>query len=85
MKTATVSQLRDNCREVLEWVSKGEAVELTLRGKVVAKIVPPELQRSMEVDWPTNAALNRQRSGKILTAEQSAAIRAESGSSIELH
>jgi antitoxin (DNA-binding transcriptional repressor) of toxin-antitoxin stability system len=84
MKTATVSRLRKNCREMLQWVAKGEEVELTYRGKVVAKIVPPESQRPMAVDWSTSAALSRQRSGKTLTAEQSAAIRAESGSSIEL-
>lgn len=85
MKTATVSQLRNNCREALEWVAKGEEVELTLRGKVVAKIVSPEICRPIAVPWCTSATLNRQRLGKTLTAEPSAAVRADLGSSIELH
>lgn len=85
MKTVTVSQLRNNCCEVLEWVAKGEEVELTYRGKVVARIVPPDAERSDEVDWSKSAALNRKRSSTILSAEQSAAIRAESGSSNELY
>jgi antitoxin (DNA-binding transcriptional repressor) of toxin-antitoxin stability system len=84
MRTTTVGQLRKNCREVLEWVAKGEEVELTHRGKLVAKIVPPGSGYPKEVDWSKSAALNRTRSSKILSAEQSAAIRAESGSSNEL-
>jgi antitoxin (DNA-binding transcriptional repressor) of toxin-antitoxin stability system len=85
MKTVTVSQLRKNWRQVLEWVANGEEVELTLRGKVVAKIVPPSSGLPREVDWSKSAALNRRRSSRTFSVEQSAAIRAESGLSDELH
>ena len=41
MKSTTVRELRNNYSRVLKWVSKGEEVEVTRRGKVVAKVIPP--------------------------------------------
>lgn len=78
MKSTTVRELRNNYTKVLQWVSKGEEVEVTRRGKVVAKVVPPGTTDQVEVDWSKSAALNRKREGKTLTAAESASIRAES-------
>jgi prevent-host-death family protein len=78
MKSTTVRELRNNYSKVLKWVSKGEEVEVTRRGKVVAKVIPPSPKTATEVDWSKSAALNRKPWSVALTSDQSAAILAES-------
>lgn len=78
MKSTTVRELRNNYSKVLKWVSKGEEVEVTRRGKVVAKVIPPVAAGPTEVDWANSAALNRKPWSTVLSADQSAAILAES-------
>ena len=78
MKTTTVRELRNNYAQVLKWVSKGEEVEVTRRGKVVAKVVPPAAAKKEKVDWLESAAFSREAWSTKLTAGQSAAILAES-------
>jgi prevent-host-death family protein len=58
MKTTTVRELRNNYAKVLKWVSKGEEVEVTRRGKAVAKVVPVASVAPSRVDWAQSAALN---------------------------
>ncbi len=41
MKTTTVRELRNNYARVLKWVSSGHKIQVTRRGKVVAKVIPP--------------------------------------------
>jgi prevent-host-death family protein len=78
MKSTTVRELRNNYSRVLKWVENGEEVEVTRRGKVVAKVVPPIPASAVEVDWSKSAALNRKPWSRSLTVDQSAAILAES-------
>lgn len=78
MKSTTVRELRNNYSRVLHWVSKGEEVEVTRRGKVVAKVIPPSVSPPAEVDWRQSAALHRPAWSTSLTSEQSARILAES-------
>jgi prevent-host-death family protein len=78
MKSTTVRELRNNYAKVLRWVAKGEEVEVTRRGKVVAKVIPPVLSSRSEVDWSKSAALNRKPWSRVLTSEQSAAVLADS-------
>lgn len=78
MKSTTVRELRNNYSQVLQWVSEGEEVEVTRRGKVVARVIPPVPSRPPKVDWTQSAALNRQVWSTVLTSEQSAAILADS-------
>jgi prevent-host-death family protein len=78
MKRATVRELRNNYSRVLQWVAEGEEVEVTRRGKVVARVVPPNVDTSAKVDWDQSAALNRRPWSRTLTAEESATILAES-------
>ena len=78
MKSTTVRELRNNYSQVLKWVAKGEEVEVTRRGKVVAKVIPPVVVRSAEVDWSKSAALTRKPWSVSLTSVQSTAILAES-------
>lgn len=42
MKTATVADLRNDFRRVSAWVSEGQSVAITKRGRVVARLVPPD-------------------------------------------
>ena len=78
MKSTTVRELRNNYSKVLNWVAKGEEVEVTRRGKIVAKVVPVVPSSPADVDWSKSAALNRPAWSAVLTAEQSAAVLAES-------
>ena len=80
MKTATVRQLRNQYRQVLDWVEAGQEVAISKRGKVIARLVP-EKQKSGRVDWKQSAALKLDRKGvPVLSAAQSASLRAESQS-----
>jgi len=78
MRSTTVRELRNNYSKVLEWVAAGDEVEVTRRGKIVAKVVPvsPSLRR--KVDWSKSAALNRQPWAKTLTLEQKNGLLADS-------
>ena len=78
MKTTTVRELRNNYSRVLRWVSKGEEVEVTRRGKVVAKVVPPAAATTKKVDWTRSAALSRTPWPNPLSADESAATLADS-------
>lgn len=78
MKTTTVRELRNNYSKVLKWVSKGEEVEVTRRGKIVARVVPPPALKTAQVDWSKSAALNRRAWSNPLTADESALILADS-------
>jgi prevent-host-death family protein len=78
MKTASVRELRNNYSKVLKWVAKGEEVEVTRRGKIVARVVPPPLIKEARVDWSNSAALNRRAWSTSLTAKESSSILADS-------
>jgi prevent-host-death family protein len=78
MKSTTVRELRNNYSKVLKWVAKGEEVEVTRRGKVVAKVIPATRPGPAEVDWSRSAALNRKPWSPLLSAGESAGILAES-------
>ena len=40
MKTASVRELRQNFPQIMEWIADGEQVAVTMRRKVVARLVP---------------------------------------------
>ena len=80
MKTTTVRELRNNYSKVLKWVAKGEEVDVTRRGKIVAKVVPPSAAKATQVDWSQSAAVGRDRShAPLLTAEESTGLIHEAG------
>ena len=69
MKTATVRDLRYNFPQVEEWLSGGEEVELTKRGKIVGRIIPSP-KKASKLKMPDFAARAKAISGgrKIDTA-----------------
>lgn len=72
MKTATVRELRNRYTSVLKWVSAGEDVLITRRGKVIARLSPETKQNAQIVDWASSPEVMRDRSGEVmLSAEQS--------------
>ena len=50
MNTIAVSELRANLMKVLKEVARGSVVDVASRGKVVAKIVPPDHVREQARD-----------------------------------
>ena len=78
MRTTTVRELRNNYSKVLKWVAKGEEVDVTRRGKIVAKVVPPSSAKATQVDWSQSAALSRRAWSTTLTADESVALLADS-------
>ena len=81
MKTTTVRELRNNYAKVLKWVATGEEVEVTRRGKVVAKVVPPTPAKTLKVDWTHSAAFQQPAWPTPLTARQSADLLSDSAGS----
>ena len=53
MKTATVADLRNNFRRVSALIDDGESVDITRRGRVVARLVPPVAapRKLVKPDW----------------------------------
>ncbi len=78
MKTATVADLRNRFPRVFKWIEEGEQVELTKRGRVVARIVPAPPAKPRKFKVPDFATLRREALGddpRKLTKEDSAFIR----------
>jgi len=53
MKTATVADLRNNFRRVSALIDNGESVNITRRGRIVARLVPPVAAagKLVKPDW----------------------------------
>ena len=80
MKTATVRDLRNRYTSVLRWVSAGEDVIITQRGRVIARLSPETAEGAQLLDWASSHEVLRDRSGeRVLSAEQSTEILAEAG------
>ena len=72
MKTATVAEVGRDFLRVLNWVEKGEQVQVVREGKPVAMISPA----TRSVQHPDYLARLRRTFGdRILSAESSAALR----------
>ncbi len=63
MKTASVADLRNRFPSVFRWIEDGETVELTKRGKIVARIVPAPPAKARKFQMPDFAARTREIMG----------------------
>jgi prevent-host-death family protein len=45
MKSVAVSDMRANLSDVLKEIEQGSTIDITSRGKVIAKLVPPDYNR----------------------------------------
>lgn len=70
MKTVTVRDLRYNFPQVEAWLSGGEEIELTKRGRVLGRIIPDRARKVSGRTMPDFAARARSVCGdrKIDTA-----------------
>jgi len=70
MKTATVRQIHQELRTVLNWIEEGEQVQISKRGKIVALLTPPPgTKASRRRTRPDFAARLRRRDGdRVLAA-----------------
>jgi antitoxin (DNA-binding transcriptional repressor) of toxin-antitoxin stability system len=60
MKTATVADLRNRFPRVFKWILEGEQVELTKRGRVVARLVPAPKPKPRKFKVPDFEAIQRE-------------------------
>ena len=63
MKTATVADLRNRFPSVYRWIEEGETVELTRRGKIVARLVPAPAAKPRKFKMPDFKAIRREIMG----------------------
>jgi antitoxin (DNA-binding transcriptional repressor) of toxin-antitoxin stability system len=52
MKTATTQELRQGLARILSWIEQGEEVQITRRGQVLARLVPPAPLRQAPAPAP---------------------------------
>ena len=72
MRTATVRDLRNHSTSLLSWVSAGEEILITQRGKPVARLIPEKPAEPTKVDWSQAPEVTRDRSGeRMLSAQES--------------
>ena len=64
MKTASVADLRNRFPSVFRWIEEGETVELTKRGRIVARIVPAPAAKPPKFKMPDFAAIQREILGE---------------------
>jgi prevent-host-death family protein len=75
MKTATVRDLRNHYTSLLDWISAGEEIVITRRGKAIARLVPEQAQATSRVDWSQSPAVARDRTNsRVMSAEESQEI-----------
>jgi antitoxin (DNA-binding transcriptional repressor) of toxin-antitoxin stability system len=77
MKTATVRHLRNNFSQIAKWLKDGEQVVITMRNKVIARIIPePSGDRTLKM--PDFAARIREEyPHRRISEKESAALRRE--------
>ncbi len=72
MRTATVRDLRNHYSSLLSWISAGEEIVITQRGKPIARLIPEKPAEPEKVSWADSPAVKRDRTGeKMLTAQES--------------
>jgi antitoxin (DNA-binding transcriptional repressor) of toxin-antitoxin stability system len=75
MKTASVRELRQNFGSLLTWLEEGQEIQITLRRRVVARLVPDRKNATPKVKMPDFAArLKKIHGAKAISAEEARAI-----------
>jgi antitoxin (DNA-binding transcriptional repressor) of toxin-antitoxin stability system len=70
MRTATVADLRNDFRRVYALIENGESVNITKRGRVVARLEPavPARKKTVKPDWA--AQIKEAWGDRIFTAAE---------------
>ncbi len=64
MKTANVRQIRLHFPEVLRWIEQGEEVVITMRNRIVARLVPERPVKKGRILREDFAAIRKELWGK---------------------
>ena len=64
MKTASVRDIRQNFPRVLAWVQDGEEVAITMRRKVVARLVSEKSKPKQKIAIPDFVGIQKRILGK---------------------
>jgi antitoxin (DNA-binding transcriptional repressor) of toxin-antitoxin stability system len=59
MKTASVRDIRQNFPAIMRWIEEGENVAITMRRKVVARLVPERAPFPQKVSVPDFEAVSK--------------------------
>ena len=59
MKTTSVRDMQHRLSAILSEVESGEEIVITRRGKVVARLIPPEKPAAPTVRWPDSMSRMR--------------------------
>lgn len=75
MKSASVRELRNHYKGLLDAVALGEEITITCRGTPVARLCPMATGEKADVDWSGSPEVLRSRTkAASLTAEESASL-----------
>lgn len=65
MKTASVRDLRQNFPRVMAWIEDGEQVAVTMRRKVIARLIPEKPEAPARPDFRARFGKAAPASGKL--------------------
>ena len=75
MKTASVRELRQNFGHLLTWIEEGQEILITMRRRVVARLVPERSRSRGKVRMPNFAArLKKIHGNKVISSDKAQAI-----------
>ena len=78
MKTASVRDLRHHFANVLTWIKEGQEIKITMRRKIIARLVPERGAKKRAVKMPDFAArLKKVHGRRIISAAAARALLAE--------
>lgn len=78
METASIRDLRHRFGSLLAWLDEGKEIQITMRRKVIARLVPEKPAPRTRIKIPDFAGRLRRIHGKrVLPAEAAAALLAE--------
>jgi len=75
MRTATVTDLRNNFRRVSAWIENGETVEIVKRRRVIAHLVPAGRKARRPAKPDILARLKKQWGDRTFSREEVQAMR----------
>ncbi len=78
MKTASVRDLRQHFASLLTWIKEGQEIKITMRRKVIARLVPERRARKPAHKMPDFAARMKSVHGRrIISSATARALLAE--------
>lgn len=78
MKSASVRDLRHRFGHLLTWINEGQEIQITMRRRVIARLIPDKSAAKKKIKMPDFAARRKKIHGrKMLSAKVVADLLAE--------